>query len=302
MRTRTPLLLAALLGAAALLSGCASSFPKYAEKHQAYDERASFALNLVRQHYRTQLKDAPAQDIDNNSTLISDVTLSTLAHLSGPRTYGGSFGLDIGMALLGELGRQKPVDLLPHLWGFVDATRFPNRWDAEYELARSVIAGVAEEAKKKGYVIEMWDEKPLVWKSWVVDVTVWGFTILDEEWGCVNGEDGPACKVSVSIIHQDESDFPAVPTPAWIDPSERAAWRFPYKSEFEIEIETDEAKKHFNANDMLREFAPGLPDLTYVYAPPVKVDGKNWTLPVIVSNKEAHFFIAPKGTEADGAK
>lgn len=112
-------------------------------KRAEYHPDESYALNVMRQMYATQLKDVPnLGDLEASSTLGTDVTLSTLTYFFGLHTFGGSFGLDLGFSLFAELRKDKPEDLKPHLFAFVPVSEEPTRLEADKLVAAKIINAI----------------------------------------------------------------------------------------------------------------------------------------------------------------
>ena len=296
--------LSALLASALLLSGCGTTYSEWMAEEAPYHPDESYALNLMRQMYSTQLKDAPNPgDLEASSTLGTDVTLSTLTYLSGPRTFGGSFGLDLGFSLLAELGKEKPEDLKPHLFAFVPVSEAPTRLEADKLVAAKVIDAIEERAKTLGFETIKWYKEPAKFHFLWVDATTQGVTIIKEDIGCFRTKDpegANGCSVSVWIPEISESDYPAVPNPSWLDPKETVSWRYPWQANLTMNL-YDSAKEKVDGRKILTDLAPALPDLTFVYVPPEEISLKEWKLPFLLSNKGVHLFVAPEGVN-DAAK
>lgn len=298
-----------LLAGAVLLSGCSTtSYTERMAEKAAYHSDESYALNVMRQMYPTQLKDAPNPgDLEASSTLGTDVTLSTLTYLSGPRTFGGSFGLDLGFSLLSEFGKKKPADLKPHLFAFVPVSEAPTRADADKLLATRIADAVEARAKALGFETIKWYKQAVHSDFMWLDYWYNGVTLVKEDVGCfktVTPEKvNYGCAIVVNIPKVEEKDYPAVPNPAWIDPKQTVSWRYPGPAEVRLDL-GGTAKETVDTRKIFMDLAPGLPDMTYLYIPPERVSAEEWKLPFLLSNKGVHLFVAPEGSataeEKDG--
>ncbi len=301
MRTKLSPLLFSLLGAAALLSGCASRWPDFAERNAPYDESQSYALNVMRQMYNTQLKDSPRpENLDTGSTLGTDVTLSTLAYLSGPRTYGGSFGMDLGMSLLKEFGRKKPGDLQTHFFAMVPVSKAPTRKTANMVVLKSTFEGLEAQARKMGYEVISWGEPEAVNILFQTKFRG-GMTIINDKVGCTRAKsaDEPnACWIAIWIPEISEKEYLPLPTPVWIDPKGEDAWRYHHLVNFDFRVQ-EKAAPNVDVAKIMADLAPGLPDMVWVYMPPERTGDDSWTAPYIASKKGIHLFIAPEGAKAE---
>lgn len=294
----------ALLASAVLLAGCSTPYPERMAERAEYHPDESYALNVMRQMYSTQLKDAPNPgDLEASSTLGTDVTLSTLTYLSGPRTFGGSFGLDLGFSLLSELGKKTPPDLKQHLFAFVPVSEASTRLEADKLLLTRLAASLEKRARELGFETITWYKEPAKFHFLWVDATVQGISIIKEDVGCFrspNPKEIPnGCSLYLWVPQIDESEYPAVPNPAWIDPKQTVSWRYPTDADIRFDL-YGSAKETVDTRKILTDLAPGLPDLTYLYIPPKKVSSKEWMLPFLLSNKGVHLFVAPEGV--NGAK
>lgn len=296
-----------LLAGAVLLSGCSTtSYTERMAERAAYHPDESYALNVMRQMYYTQLKDAPNPgDLEASSTLGTDVTLSTLTYLSGPRTFGGSFGLDLGFSLLADLGKDKPEDLKPHLFSFVPLSEAPTRLEADKLLINKVADSLEKRAKELGYETIKWYKEPAKFDFMWQEALTQGVTIIKEDVGCYrssNPKEIPnGCSLYLWVPKIKESDFPAIPNPSWIDPKETVSWRYPGEAMIRFDL-YGSAKETVDTRKILTDLAPGLPDLTFLYVPPEKVSGQEWKLPFLLSNKGVHLFVAPEGSATAAEK
>lgn len=296
-----------LLAGAVLLSGCSTtSYTERMAEKAAYHSDESYALNVMRQMYPTQLKDAPNPgDLEASSTLGTDVTLSTLTYLSGPRTFGGSFGLDLGFSLLAELGKETPPDLKPHLFAFVPVSEAPTRIEADKLLMTKIIDSIEKRAKELGFETIRWYNRPAEFHFLWQDGLLHGITLIKEDIGCFRSpnpkEIADGCGISLWIPEIKESEYPAVPNPSWLDAKQTVSWRYPGPAEFKFVLDGS-AKETVDARKVMTDLAPGLPDLTFVYVPPEKVSAKEWKLPFLLSNKGVHLFVAPEGSTTAAEK
>lgn len=76
-------------------------------KRAEYHPDESYALNVMRQMYATQLKDVPnLGDLEASSTLGTDVTLSTLTYLSARAPSSGPSGSTSDSRFSPSLGKR----------------------------------------------------------------------------------------------------------------------------------------------------------------------------------------------------
>lgn len=295
-----------LLAGAVLLSGCSTTYNERMAEKAAYHPDESYALNVMRQMYDTQLKDAPnPSDLQASGNLGTDVTLSTLAYLSGPRTLGGSFGADLGFSLLAELGKETPPDLKPHLFAFVPVSDAPTRIEADKLLLTKLVDSLDKRAQELGFETIRWYDRPASFHFMWMDATVHGISLIKEDIGCFRSPDPEkiphGCGISLRIPQIKESEYPAVPNPAWIDAKQTVSWRYPGPAELKFVLDGS-AKETVDARKILTDLAPGLTDLTFVYVPPEKMSSKEWKMPFLLSNKGVHLFVTPEGTAATAEK
>lgn len=300
------LLTAALLAGVVCLNGC-TSMSEYREKRKAYDDSISYAMNVTRQFWEPQFQDTSVPKGVNvsNSTLGWDVGMSTAAWLAGPRGLPGSFGVDLGMSILKDLGKEKPLDMQPHLMAYVDATKFPSRTDAEVEA----VAQAREAVLKSLPSLNLTPSEKYCTPAKKFDVLWTHFaqgTIAfeNEALGCPKVEklDGTKsnelrakrCWAKATVYCADESDIPATTIPKWMKDGGRTAWPMALKSSLVIYL-PDTTKGKIDEEKFLVEIAKNLPDNYWLYVEPkYKAELKGRTPPVLLDNKGAHFFVVEK--------
>lgn len=300
------LLTAALLAGVVCLNGC-TSMSEYREKLKAYDDSISYAMNVTRQFWEPEFRDTPVPKGVNvsNSMLGWDVGLSTAAWLAGPRGLPGSFGLDLGMSILKDLGKEKPLDMQPHLMAYVNAAEFPKREDAEVEAVSQARQAVIKALPTLDLTPnDLHAAKPMkVEVLWVQNAygTI-GFE--NEALGCPkiatldpnSTEDilRRRCWAEISIRHADDSDSPATSVPKWLKDGGRMAWPIALKSSIVFHI-PEAAKDKVDEDKLFAATSRNLPENYWIYLQPkYKKELKGKTPPILLDNKGAHFYVVEK--------
>lgn len=196
-------------------------------QRRMYDESLSYAMNVTRQFWTPRFRDTPVPKgvFVTNSTLGRDITLTTLSWATGPSSFlPGGFGLALGMDILGELGKETPPDMLPHILAYVDTDRFPSRRDAELEAVTQVFNAVKKGLADTGFKIAK-ETQPMRQKVLWTEISTAAADIENEAQGCAlwsqfagntKGWRNKAYGVGISIEQIDEDDLPAVKVPEWI--------------------------------------------------------------------------------------
>ncbi len=302
MRRSLPLL--AVLLTSVVLSGCVSMEERIAQRRM-YDESLSYAMNITRQFWTPRFRDTPVPKgvFVTNSTLGRDITLTTLSWATGPSSFlPGGFGLALGMDILGELGKETPPDMLPHILAYVDTDRFPSRRDAELEAVTQVFNAVKKGLADTGFKIAK-ETQPMRQKVLWTEISTAAADIENEAQGCAlwsqfagntKGWRNKACGVGISIEQIDEDDLPAVKVPEWmanggtawpIVEGARINWYIPEHAKVDVDTLFAATAKH-------------LPDNYWFYMEPRKKKGqKKRSAPYLLSNKGAHYFVEEQTEE-----
>lgn len=295
----------ALLVCAALLSGCTSMAERRAQLKQ-YDDSLSYAMNVSRQFWRPQFKDTkvPEGKAVSNSTLGADVTLDAMSWLAGSRSLPGSFGLDLGMSILGDMAKEKPFDMQPHVLAYVDAARFPNRKDAELEAVAQVYAAVKKGLADTGFTIARSVEAEHASFLWTKS-TYAGADFDNPKLGCQSREQlgdhknwkGKVCWVDVRFKEHDEDELPATDIPSWMKKGGSKAWPMSVDASVVWNL-ADDAK--IDAATLFAATAKYLPDNYWIYIEPQKIEGKKgYTPPYLIDNKGVHFYVTTEKVAAN---
>lgn len=307
---RRPLPLLAVLLSSVVLSGCVSMEERIA-KRQMYDDSLSYAMNVTRQFWTPRFKDTPVPKgvFVTNSTLGRDITLTTLSWATGPSSFlPGGFGLALGMDILGELGKETPPDMLPHVLAFVDASKFPTRKEAELEAVRQV-HGAVKEALDDTKLTVAKDYPPTQTEILWSDFTIAEIQFENEELGCTpwsqidpemrySERKTKACWVEISFPAIDEDDLPARTVPDWMA-TRGTAW--PIVEKAEVRWIIPETAK-IDRDVLFAAAAKYLPDDYWFYLEPRKKKGqKKYSAPYLLNNKGAHYFVVEQ-TEETKAK
>ncbi len=270
--------------ATSMLAGCASyknesGLPKWLDDASEAN-RLGYFMGL-------SLKDSPAPEgfDPSKNTLMSDLTISTLAHSNAlPGTDIGSFSLELGLSLATNLLKHEEEEYSQATMWF-PAASFDSE-TAAYETAMAHLSqSVKASAEKTGYK---------VYKS--TAFTVFGrhyksLWVENDKVNCHQSErDSERCFLYVSFDDDAMVDKPYEPasylgltfSPAWKIPRLRVTQKSPKTAKLEQDMPT-----------VLSDLAQNLPDNTWLYVAPMKIDG-HWTAPYVSDGKSAHFFIKPK--------
>lgn len=282
---------------------------EYQKQAKLYDETQSYALNVVRQFWATELKDTPAPKgtLTSNSMLGFDVSMATLSELTGGTSIYGGVGLNLGMSLLRDMSKEPPVDMQPHLIAYVDASKHPNRADAETEVAQRARQAVINGVKELGLTpVEKWSPKPhertLLWRNWV-STTLY---FENEALGCpkISHIDDPydrrlapagLCYAEIQVEHWSESKLKQTEVPAWMSSPGSLAWPIALKSSLVIKLPSG---TKLDAKKVLIASAKHLPDNYWLYVQPqYNKEQKTVSAPLLLSNEGVHLFCH----EAEGS-
>lgn len=286
---------------AASLSGC-MSMSEYRKQVKLYDDSKSYASNVVRQFWASELKDTavPKGTVSSNSMLGFDVSMATLAELSGGTSIYGGVGLNLGMSLLRDMSKDPPVDMQPHLIAYVDADKFPNRSDAETEAVHQARQALIKGVQDLGLSpVEKWSPKPhersLLWRNWV------GSTLFfeNEALGCpkISHIDDPydrrlapsgLCHAEIQVEHWSESKIKKTEIPSWMNNPGSLAWPIALKSSVVIKLP---ASTKLKDRQILIATAKHLPNNYWLYVQPkYNKEQKTVLAPLLLNNQGVHLF------------
>lgn len=290
-------LCALLLAGVAVLSGCTSMAERRVQQKQ-YDDSLSYAMNVTRQFWQPRFKDTPAPRgvAVSDSTLGADIALSAISWASGPSLISGGFGLDLGMSILGDLSKDTPLDMQPHVLAFVDAAKFPDRKDAELEAVTQVYQAALKALKELNFVTDGTVEPAHTKVLWQHHVYA-GANFDNKDLGCMprsalpNQDDweGKVCWFDVRFRAQDDDDYPAAQIPTWMPNGGHMGWPMFEKATlvWNLSSSMKVSKEKFFVTT-----AKYLPDGYWLYMEPKKAEGsKGYSAPFLLDNKGIHFFV-----------
>jgi len=271
--------------AATLISGCASyKNPNGVPK--VLDDASE--ANKIGWFMGLRLPDSKAPEgfDPSKETLVRDVSYSGLAHGLNKMTGGldvGNFGLELGLSLATNLLKHEEEEYCQALTYF-PAESFATKEAAHTTAREQIYSKLADAASKAGYKVKKVGGFKLFGKDYS---ELW---LENEQMGCPNTKKvSERCYFLVSVKGSLVNDEPAEIEPYLNLPFEKG-WRIP-----RIHVKPESPRTAGFKQDIptiLNNLAKDLPQNTWLYVPPLKLD-KNYSAPYISDGTHAYFFVKP---------